>query len=210
MRQVSNRQLAKQENQTYYFTGKPCKRNHIEKRFTSSGGCVLCVLEYIDKDKIKQYQTRSKLKNPNRRKEITDKYYMSNKEKILERIRIWKKNNKSKVSNQNKKYNQNNKAKILAGTRLYQTRKLNATPKWLTKNQFYQMEMFYIHAKECELLTGDKYDVDHIVPLQGKNVCGLHVPWNLQILPADINRSKYNKFDQLERGATGVTSLPSP
>lgn len=68
-----------------------------------------------------------------------------------------------------------------------------ATPSWLSEEQKQQIFAVYQHAKECEMLTGDKYHVDHIVPLKGENVSGLHVPWNLQVLPADINLQKGNR-----------------
>jgi 5-methylcytosine-specific restriction endonuclease McrA len=67
-------------------------------------------------------------------------------------------------------------------------------PKWLTFEQRREIELIYEHARECEALTGDQYVVDHIVPLKGDNVCGLHVPWNLQVLPSDVNDSKGNKL----------------
>lgn len=72
--------------------------------------------------------------------------------------------------------------------------KLSATPSWLTKEQLLSILEFYKEAKKLEMLTGIKYHVDHIVPLQGANVCGLHVPWNLQVIPAVDNIRKHNKW----------------
>ena len=72
--------------------------------------------------------------------------------------------------------------------------KLNRTPAWLTKEQEKEILSFYWLAKDLKSVSGEEYHVDHIVPLQGKTVCGLHVPWNLQILPKDINLSKGNRF----------------
>jgi hypothetical protein len=81
------------------------------------------------------------------------------------------------------------------------SRKLQATPNWLTKEQFKEIEQFYIIAKELQWLSEEPLEVDHIVPLKAidpitrKHIaCGLHVPWNLQILPRFVNRSKSNKI----------------
>lgn len=72
--------------------------------------------------------------------------------------------------------------------------KLKATPDWLTQDQLEDIKNFYWLAQDLKLVTGETYHVDHIVPLKGKSVCGLHVPWNLQVLPADINLSKGNHY----------------
>jgi hypothetical protein len=89
-------------------------------------------------------------------------------------------------------YRQNNKAAGAAKTMRYFTKKLQRTPKWLTPLHFEQIHIFYDAAARLTKEFGVKMEVDHIIPLQGEYVSGLHVPWNLQILPKLDNASKRN------------------
>jgi hypothetical protein len=68
-----------------------------------------------------------------------------------------------------------------------------ATPKWLSAEDKNKIISIYLHARDCQVVTGEPYHVDHIIPLQGESVCGLHVPWNLCVLPAEVNIRKSNK-----------------
>lgn len=67
-----------------------------------------------------------------------------------------------------------------------------ATPKWLTKQERAVIGWLYDKAKGLTRVTGTLYVVDHIVPKISPFVCGLHVPWNLQIIPATENTAKGN------------------
>ncbi len=74
----------------------------------------------------------------------------------------------------------------------YRAKRRLASPKWLTKEQKDKMKALYKSAKELNLT------VDHIVPVNGENVSGLHVPWNLQLLTLEENSKKSNKFEMSE------------
>ena len=104
----------------------------------------------------------------------------------------YRERNREKIRAGQRKWVKENKPKVLARTHVYQAAKQNATPKWLTLDQHRQMLAIFIKAAELTKELGP-HEVDHIIPLCGQNVSGLHVPWNLQILPRFENRSKHNK-----------------
>jgi Na+-translocating ferredoxin:NAD+ oxidoreductase RnfC subunit len=121
------------------------------------------------------------------------KYYLKNKEKILLRHKKYKQNNREKINKRKRDYRAREKDKHSHWDSKKWAARQQRVPNWLTKKQTEDIQRFYSLRNEIKMLTGDEYHVDHIVPLQGKNICGLHVPWNLQILPADINLKKSNK-----------------
>lgn len=106
----------------------------------------------------------------------------------------WAKNNPENLRKTKVKYRQNNKDKVNADCSKRRAKKLNATPSWLTKEHYREMRAIYSLAKELQWLSNETLEVDHEIPLQGEIVCGLHVPWNLQILPKSINCRKHNKI----------------
>lgn len=94
------------------------------------------------------------------------------------------------VKLRHRKYRQNNKASVLAATRERQARQLRATPAWANKAA---IKAFYEEARRMTEATGIPHEVDHIVPLRGKLVWGFHIEGNLQVIPATMNRRKWNK-----------------
>lgn len=117
-----------------------------------------------------------------------------NKEKRKQVVQTYQKNNREVYRQASKKYRLNNLDIDAAKTAKRRALKLQATPKWLTTEQFLKILAKYKEAKYLEQKTGIKYHVDHIVPLQGVAVCGLHVPWNLQVITAEENIRKHNKW----------------
>lgn len=96
----------------------------------------------------------------------------------------------------NKTYKVRNPHLKLAEKAKRRATKLSATPSWLTSEDFWLIREVYSISKLRTTMTGTDWEVDHIVPLQGKNVCGLHVPLNLQVITAHENRTKGNRYKE--------------
>lgn len=110
----------------------------------------------------------------------------------------WQAKNKERSYNNIKKWNKTDKGRA-AGNFYSAKRKIakeKRTPSWLSEDDWWMIEQAYKLAVLREQMTGIKWHVDHVVPLRGKTVSGLHVPWNLQVIPATDNIKKGNKYDQ--------------
>ncbi len=103
--------------------------------------------------------------------------------------------NKARKRLYNEAYRKTNLWRYAAASSKYRASKLRATPTWLTDTQLALMQRMYENRP-------DGYHVDHIVPLQGDFVSGLHVPWNLQYLLASENYSKRNRLNDHPGSAT--------
>jgi hypothetical protein len=126
-----------------------------------------------------------------------DKHYHSlNRDDRLIQMQEYQMTNKDKIASRKRSYQKNNKDKINAIEAKRRASKLQATPHWLTEDDLEQIKNFYSEAQLNQALNGIEYHVDHIVPLQGENVCGLHVPWNLQVIPAKENMRKSNRLEK--------------
>lgn len=185
------------------------------------GTCILCrkksSKEYYENNKDSilkkskhKYDTNSQYREDKINK--TEEYRLNNREKCRiacsksyhknkhkytpnkKKIDAWKFNNKDKLIQWHKTHRATEKFKIQNSIKEGKRRasKLNATPSWVDHKK---INMIYEKARWLESITGLKYHVDHVIPLKGKNVCGLHIWENLQLLEASINLSKGNKHE---------------
>lgn len=123
-------------------------------------------------------------------------YRNKNKDKTNKLAKKHREKNRSSFLNALKKYRESEKGKARK-TALQQKRKanqLNRTPKWLSADDNWILQEVYELATLRTKLTGIDWHVDHVVPMQGTNVSGLHCPENLQVIPAKHNVRKNNKW----------------
>lgn len=166
----ATREAARLAGKKTYFTGEPCIHGHRSERYTATAICVECC-----KAHGKAWTRNNRERNNQRTKAYyhkhPDKLRKYNRDRYAANPTVWKKNARKR------------KERLVA-----------ATPPWAKSGEVSDaIAEIYACAERLSAQTGVAYHVDHIYPLHGENSCGLHVPWNLQILTAEENIQKSNQ-----------------
>jgi len=143
-------------------------------------------------DKRKLISSQQREKNIEAKRAYGRAHYHTNKEQYREAFLKFCELNPTYVSEYGKKYTQDNLDLYAFHASKRRACVKQATPKWLTSEHVHQIRQFFKQANELNM------QVDHIIPLQGKTVCGLNVPWNLQLLTRKDNRAKSNKLISMD------------
>jgi len=114
------------------------------------------------------------------------------RKKELRRARV--QNNPEKYAlNRRKCYLKDKTSSYLARSKR-RALKAKAMPKWLSLEDIEEIRKIYAVCSWLNAWKIEKFHVDHIIPLKNDLICGLHVPWNLQIISAKENLQKGNKL----------------
>lgn len=117
-------------------------------------------------------------------------WYRQNYAHKAQYFKTWREKNKASIAIKMAEWAKKNPGKINANIAKRNAAKFQATPKWANLSR---IEQIYVEAARLRAETGQHYEVDHVVPLQGRTVCGLHWEGNLQILLEAENISKLNR-----------------
>lgn len=189
----------------------PDKRNKTGRQ----SQCRACASETSKRSKAKHAE-----KNAAARKEQRKKHWIANRERLLEekaRYRAarrqelqekqrafrsenpeyqagWRKKSRQHLREYERQRYCQSKARYFAAAAKRRAARTRATPPWFDADMAWAVAQAYELAQLRKQQLGGDWHIDHAVPLRGKNVCGLHVPWNLQVILAEENVSKSNKF----------------
>jgi len=172
-----------------YFTGLPCSNGHIADRLVSSRVCSECTRNKLEKYRIdnrevllqkkREYAKKQRVEQPQHLYAIAKKSIQKHREARNKEKAAWRKKNSGRV---------------LAWCRGRQLGKKQRTPAWLTDFDKLKIECVYAVAAMLTRVNNEPWHVDHVFPLHGKTVSGLHVPSNLQVLRGAENSRKGNRL----------------
>jgi hypothetical protein len=147
-------------------------------------------------------------RNEENAKRLRKEWYERNKELTKQRAKQWAADNPEKAAVKkakwrsenremhnaiNREWFAQNKDKRAAYEGKRRAAQLQRTPSWLTEDDLWIIEQAYELAEIRTKMFNFPWHVDHIIPLQGKQVSGMHHPLNIQVIPAKENLSKSNK-----------------
>src|SRR6185369_7907728 len=195
--EIVSRREARERGLLRFFTGKSCQKGHISERQVSSGDCMACA-------RARKPSEATKLKNSLRGKlwylarrdtELLRRRenYRINRDRYAAKGEEYRKTRKHEQARRRRKHYEQNSHRYKAQSVARRDFTKRATPAWANSEA---INAFYLEAARRTAQSGEKHHVDHIIPLRGKNVCGLHVETNLQVLLASENMAKHNRLLQ--------------
>ena len=181
----------------YVAACKKCVREFSAKWYAANKEKALASSkEWFEANKERKHATSKAWDMANKEKRAADAAarYAKNKESILARSRELYYKNIEKERKRGSEYAKKNAGAHRARVAKYRASKMLRTPSWLTESDKLRINCYYQVAVMRSKESGFDWEVDHIVPLQGETVSGLHVPCNLQVIPKSSNRSKGNRL----------------
>jgi hypothetical protein len=208
-------QMDKRRNK-HYGTCRVCRvKAQNDRRLANIDESRKKTREYLREWRAKNPEKQSAInkkydeKNRDKRSAYAKQYRKNNPEKVKEQVKAWVKANPEKIKGYMKKaskawhernpdYQSNfykaHKERYVAARARRRAAQESATPTWLTAIDKAMIQEMYDVSEARYIQTGIKHHVDHIVPINGKGVAGMHVPWNLQVITAHENLSKGWRF----------------
>jgi hypothetical protein len=197
MKPIISLKQAKANGLKRYFTGEPCKAGHISERDVAGRGCVVCRREAAARWKNKpdvrprmlEYG-RQRYASPEGRAAILNAHKKRRADSIggeilRERCRQWGRANPDKMR---------------ANGSARRARESRSIPTWFAElDQFAWEEAAHLAILRRQT-TGIDWHADHMLPLAGNSVCGLHTWNNVQVIPAAVNTAKKNRMTLTEPG----------
>lgn len=154
----------------------------------------------LNGDKNRQRFQQWRNKNPDKEVSRKKRYRANNREKIASYEQRYRKENRTAIRQRARDYSRRNQAKVLARVSERYARKKNAVPAWYGEFD----ALVFREAHDLRLIrnteTGITWHVDHMFPMQGDTVCGLHIANNIQVIPAVMNLEKRNRLVLTEKG----------
>jgi hypothetical protein len=147
-----------------------------------------------NRDRIKAYKKQYHELSKEYLCEKSRKYYEENKDEVTRKSILYRQRTKDRKAAYDRMFSQQNRhyRNMLKGAN--RAKRIQRFVEWDKGLTELVVQEAYDLCERREQLTGEKWHVDHVIPLCGRNVSGLHVWNNLAVIPAAVNLSKNNKY----------------